>query len=151
MKRFHVHVDVDDIDVSKSFYTRLFGAALVVVKPDYAKWIIDDPRVNFAISSRGHERGVNHLGFQVESSGELRAMRDQLEEADRGLVEERGVSCCHSKSDKYWVADPYGIAWEAFHSLGSVPIYGDDHAPTTQAACCTPKPQEGKSAKACCA
>jgi lactoylglutathione lyase len=122
VKRFHVHVSVADIPASVRFYELVFGQSPTVVKPDYAKWMLDDPCLNFAIST-GRETGVNHLGFQVASGDELEAMRTQLQTADRGLVEEAGVTCCYARSDKYWVTDPTGIAWETFHNMGSVPIY----------------------------
>ena len=117
MKRIHVHVSVKDLTVSIRFYRALFAAEPVVIQHDYAKWMLEDPRVNFAISTHREEVGVNHLGFQVESDEELRGMRAQLEAADAGMVEENEQLCCYAKSDKYWVTDPAGIAWETFHSL----------------------------------
>ena len=125
MKRFHVHVAVPDLAASVRFYATLFGAQPSVLKDDYAKWMLEDPRVNFAISQRGAGIGVNHLGFQVDSGEELEALHDQLAAADRNLVSESNASCCYAKSDKYWVTDPSGIAWESFHSLGSIPLFGD--------------------------
>ena len=124
MKRFHVHVAVTDLDRSIRFYSTIFGAKPTVIKSDYAKWMLDDPRINFAISARGAEVGVNHLGFQLDSDEEFTAMHAQLTEADAGLVEEIGASCCYAKSDKYWVTDPAGIAWETYHTLGSIPVFG---------------------------
>ena len=124
MKRFHVHVAVPEIASSIRFYSTLFGAAPSVTKDDYAKWMLDDPRVNFAISTRGAAAGVNHLGFQVDSGEELDALHEQLEAADRAVVTETGTSCCYAKSDKYWITDPAGIAWESFHSLGTIPVFG---------------------------
>ena len=123
MKRFHVHVAVPDLAASIRFYSTLFGAEPSVTKDDYAKWMLDDPRVNFAISQRGAEVGVNHLGFQVDSGEELEALHDQLQAADRGVVSETGANCCYAKSDKYWVTDPAGIAWESFRTLGSIPLF----------------------------
>jgi catechol 2,3-dioxygenase-like lactoylglutathione lyase family enzyme len=140
MKRFHVHVAVDDLAASIRFYSTLFGAEPTVRKPDYAKWMVDDPRINFAISVRGARVGVNHLGLEVDSNEELEAMRVQLAKADPTLVEESNAHCCYAKSDKYWITDPQGIAWETYHSLGSIPIFGSDareEAPTTS-ACCAP-------------
>lgn len=140
MKRFHVHVAVLDLAESIGFYSRLFGAEPAVRKPDYAKWMLDDPRVNFAISQRGGSVGVNHLGFQVDSDGELESVHEQLVAAGRGVVAEKGANCCYALSDKYWVTDPAGVAWETFHTLGSVPVYGDDAAVdacgTGRSACC---------------
>jgi catechol 2,3-dioxygenase-like lactoylglutathione lyase family enzyme len=157
MKRFHVHVAVSDLEQSIRFYSTLFGGEPSVRKADYAKWMLDDPRVNFAISLRGGTAGVNHLGLQVDTADELEGMREQLLAADRGLVEEKGASCCYARSDKYWVNDPAGIAWETFHSLGTIPAYGEDVAAThddASARCCAPtaegKPEAGANS-ACCA
>ena len=140
MKRFHVHVAVDDIEQAVRFYSTMFGAEPTVLKPDYAKWMVEDPRINFAISARGATPGVNHLGFQLDSDDELRAMHAQLEAADAALVEEAGANCCYAKSDKYWITDPAGIAWETYHTLGSIPVFSGDpeHPAQTQAGCCSP-------------
>ncbi|HVO88894.1 MAG TPA: ArsI/CadI family heavy metal resistance metalloenzyme [Casimicrobiaceae bacterium] len=141
MKRFHVHVAVNSIDESVRFYSQVFGAAPSVVKPDFAKWMLEDPRINFAISARGAQAGVNHLGIQVDTDDELKALRGQLAAADESLVEEVGANCCYANSDKYWVTDPQGIAWETYHSLGSIPVFGGAttaHATTAQSACCAP-------------
>ena len=144
MKRFHVHVAVPDLEKGIRFYSTVFGAEPSVVKPDYAKWMLEDPRVNFAISQRGGAAGVNHLGLQVDDAGELDEIHGRLQRADAGVVEEKGVSCCYAKSDKYWVTDPAGIAWESFHSLGSIPMFGaeaDSPAETKeQSGCCAPEP-----------
>ena len=128
MKRLHVHVSVKDLPASIRFYRTLFGAEPAVTQPDYAKWMLEDPRVNFAISMNRQPVGVNHLGFQVETDEELRGMRAQLEAADARMVEENEQPCCYAKSDKYWVTDPTGIAWETFHTLGRIPVYGEDTA-----------------------
>jgi catechol 2,3-dioxygenase-like lactoylglutathione lyase family enzyme len=138
MKRFHVHIAVNDLDKCVRFYSTVFGAQPTVVKSDYAKWMLDDPRINFAISARGAEAGVNHLGLQVDSAEEFQALRDQLAAADSGIVEESGANCCYAKSDKYWVTDPQGIAWETYHTLGSIPIFGADSQTQSAAACCSP-------------
>jgi lactoylglutathione lyase len=162
MKRFHVHVAVTDLEQSIGFYSTLFNSTPAVRKDDYAKWMLDDPRINFAISQRGGKVGVNHLGLQVDDAAELAGLRDQLERADRGLVEEAGTTCCYAKSDKYWIADPQGVAWETFHSLGSAPVYGEDRPepsmqPSAASECCKPAacgdPANGATAKptsACC-
>ena len=153
MKRFHVHVAVEKLDDSIRFYSSLFGADPTVVQPDYAKWMLEEPRVNFAISQRGRQPGINHLGFQVDSDAELKEMRGHLETADAGLVEQTGVACCYARSDKYWVTDPQGIAWETFHSLASVPMYGEDTRDAhNQGACCLPlqETESQKDASACC-
>ena len=128
------------------------------MKSDYAKWMLDDPRLNFAISQRGSMSGIDHLGFQVNNDTELAEMHDQLLAADAGLVEQKGTSCCYAHSDKYWVTDPQGIAWETFHTLDSVPIYGDSmplkesSIQSQSSSCCAPKTERPKSIseKACC-
>ena len=149
MKRFHVHVAVENLDESIRFYSTVFGAEPSVVQSDYAKWMLEDPRVNFAISMRGRAPGVNHLGFQVDSADELAGLREQLANADEGMVEQVGTNCCYARSDKYWVKDPSGIAWETFHTLGSVPVYNDEDR-SGQGACRLPaaKPE---ARRACCA
>ncbi len=152
MKRFHVHVSVRDLPESVRFYSSLFGAPPAVEKADYAKWMLDDPRINFAISRRGHAAGVNHLGFQVESDEELKELREQVAKADIAALDQTGTSCCYAKSDKYWIEDPQGVAWETFHTLGSVPIYGEESARTKEGACCVPlakQPGDGEQS-ACC-
>jgi catechol 2,3-dioxygenase-like lactoylglutathione lyase family enzyme len=126
MKRLHVHVGVENIDASVKFYSMLFAAEPVVVKPDYAKWMLDDPRVNFAISARGRGTGLDHLGIQVDSDGELRDIAGRLRAADRVVVEQTDAACCYAKSDKAWVADPQGVAWETFLTHGDATVYGDD-------------------------
>ena len=157
MKRFHVHVAVSDLEQSIRFYSTLFGGEPSVQKADYAKWMLDDPRVNFAISLRGGIAGVNHLGLQVDTADEFDGMRKQLLAADRGLVEEKDASCCYARSDKYWVTDPAGIAWETFHSLGTIPVHGEDVAAThddASARCCAPAAEgktEAGAKSACCA
>lgn len=138
MKRLHVHVAVSDLDASIAFYSKLFSAEPTVAKPDYAKWMLDDPRVNFAISARGAEPGLDHLGIQVESGEELGVMRDRLEFAGASLVSEAGTTCCYARSDKHWITDPQGLAWETFHTLEAAPIYGATREQTQSIACCTP-------------
>ena len=138
MKRLHVHVSVKDLPASIRFYRTLFGADPAVTQVDYAKWMLEDPRVNFAISVNRQPIGVNHLGFQVETDEELRGMRAQLEEADARMVEESDQPCCYAKSDKYWVTDPTGIAWETFHTLGRIPVYGEDTAVFNHGVSVTP-------------
>jgi len=141
MKRLHVHVAVHDIQQSIRFYSAMFAAQPAVTKDDYAKWMLDDPRVNFAISKRGAKTGIDHLGIQAENEAELEAIGSQLAQADVSTLEQKGASCCYAKSDKYWTIDPQGIAWESFHTLGSVPVYGDDGRSKSvprekKAACC---------------
>lgn len=152
MKRFHVHVAVNDLSKSIAFYSAMFGAEPAVVKSDYAKWMLEDPRVNFAISDRGQATGVNHLGLQAEDDLELEAIHANLQRADTAIVPEMGANCCYAKSNKYWVTDPQGVAWETFRSLGSIPLFGgpgaesagDDNAASCGSAegspssCCAP-------------
>ena len=143
MKRFHVHVGVEDLERSILFYSGLFGTEPTVRKPDYAKWMIDEPRVNFAISQRGSGNvGINHLGLQADSDDELAGLRDRFESADASsIVDEPGVHCCYAKGDKHWVTDPQGIAWEAFHTLDSIPFFNAAVEPaTTKSNCCAPGP-----------
>ena len=125
MKRLHVHVSVDNLAESIRFYSTMFSTQPAVSKPDYAKWMLEDPRVNFAISQRSAQLGLNHLGMQVESPEELAEMHQRLQNLQANVAEETGADCCYAKSDKYWVTDPSGIAWESFHSLGSIPLFGD--------------------------
>jgi len=138
MKRFHVHLGVPDLSASVRFYSDLFGTAPTVQKPDYAKWMLDDPRVNFAISHHGRAAGLNHLGVQAESADELAGIRTRFEAADATTpVAETGAHCCYVKSDKHWVTDPQGIAWEAFHTLETIPLFGaEEDAEATTGRCC---------------
>jgi len=140
MKRFHMNISVEDITEAVRFYSALFNAEPTVRQDDYAKWMLDDPRINFAISQRGYPIGVNHVGIQVESAEDLDAMRAQLARADRALIEQSGAACCYATSDKYWITDPTGLAWETFHTLDAIPIYGADSeiAPKAEGACCVP-------------
>jgi catechol 2,3-dioxygenase-like lactoylglutathione lyase family enzyme len=152
MKRFHVHVAVPDLQASIRFYSTMFGTQPSVVKPDYAKWMLEDPRVNFAISERpGGGKGINHLGFQAESDGELEEIHARLEAAGSDVVAEKNAACCYARSDKYWVTDPAGIAWESFHSLGTVPFYNGNAAEASKAGCCAPKEGAKDATPACCA
>jgi len=150
MKRFHVHVAVPDLQQGIRFYSTLFGAEPSVVKEDYAKWMLEDPRVNFAISKRGSVEGVNHLGFQVDHAAELEEIHARLEQAESSVTEEEGVACCYARSDKYWITDPAGIAWESFQSLGSVPFYGEDTTQAAKAGCCAPQAKAPEKAAASC-
>ena len=142
MKRFHVHVAVGDLPASVRFYSAMFQAEPTVLKDDYAKWQLDDPRVNFAISSRGHQTGINHLGIQAETDEELEGLRRSLADAEAALVTQSGAACCYARSNKHWATDPEGIAWETFHTLGSIPMFGADEAAAVVEAnakpCCAP-------------
>jgi catechol 2,3-dioxygenase-like lactoylglutathione lyase family enzyme len=134
MKRFHVHISVEDLDANVRFYSTVFGAPPSVLKPDYAKWMVEDPRVNFAISKRGLAPGVDHVGMQVDSDAELTALRKEVATAEIAALDQANTTCCYARSDKYWITDPQGIAWETFHTLDSVPVYGE----TQHAECCKP-------------
>lgn len=146
MKRLHVHVGVENLDASIGFYSTMFGAEPTVVKDDYAKWMLEDPRVNFAISAGNHARkGIEHLGIQVESPAELGEVYGRLKAADRPVLEEGRTTCCYAKSEKSWIADPDGIVWEAFFTDGEATTYGDSPALDQLASndidstCCVPK------------
>lgn len=126
MKRFHAHLSVTNLTESIGFYSALFGVEPNVTKPDYAKWMLDDPRINFAISERGAQAGLDHFGIQVDSDDELEALNQQFTQAALPVEEQKAAACCYSESNKYWTMDPQGVAWETFHSLASIPLFGDD-------------------------
>ena len=155
MKRFHVHISVNDLGESIGFYSKLFGATPDVEKPDYAKWMLDDPRVNFAISQRGHAAGVDHLGFQVDSDDELKLLRRDVDAAGLAALDQAQATCCYAASNKHWIQDPQGVAWETFHTLGSALVFGDDDVPgqANDGACCVPPAMPANTAEksACCA
>lgn len=140
MKRFHVHLAVEHLDDNIRFYSALFQAEPSVREADYAKWMLDDPRVNFAISTRGRGPGLDHLGLQVDSDAELETVRHGLTAAAQPVAAQTQAACCYARSNKYWSVDPQGIAWEAFHSLSSIPMFGADTAIrlTSASACCPP-------------
>jgi catechol 2,3-dioxygenase-like lactoylglutathione lyase family enzyme len=144
MKRFHVHIAVDDLDANIRFYSTVFGTPPTVTKPDYAKWMIEEPRINFAISDRGAKTGLDHLGFQVDSDEELGELRQKVAEAEIAALDQPQTECCYARSDKYWITDPQGIAWETYRTLGEAEIYGTDMPKEPEAAepggCCAPKP-----------
>ena len=145
MKRLHVHVAVDDLAASIKFYSAMFASEPTVQKSDYAKWMLDDPRVNFAISARGAPAGLNHLGVQVESAEELAEMNLRLQKLEGDVIEEMGTACCYAKSDKYWATDPTGIAWETYHTLDSIPVFGASEEGAAHAGgCCVPEPAIAK-------
>lgn len=170
MTRFHVHVAVDSLDASIAFYSRLFGQAPTKQREDYAKWMLDEPGLNFAISSRGHATGVNHFGFQLDSSEELEVLK-RLAEAAAGEAEvhdQADATCCYARSEKHWTVDPQGLAWEHFHSIEDAPVFGQDtvhqsgacciplrassdDGPQAKGQCCLPPPGDALPAKgACC-
>ena len=142
MKRFHVHVHVEDLSASIAFYSKLFATQPARVETDYAKWMLDDPRINFAISMRGGERGIDHLGLQADSEEELVELKARAQAADMALLDEGETSCCYARSDKYWLTDPDGVAWEQFHTLGSIPTFSQRAPqPDAAAACCVSTPR----------
>jgi hypothetical protein len=161
MKRFHVHVAVENLDQSIKFYSTLFAAQPTVIKPDYAKWMLEDPRVNFAMSQRGAEPGIEHLGIQVENETELNEVYARLNKAERPVIEEKATTCCYANSDKQWIADPTGISWETFLTHGEATFYGGGLAGTpadkAESACCAPtcctpeQPAQKKASSSCCA
>jgi len=144
MKRFHAHVRVEDLESSVRFYSTLFGTEPTVLKSDYAKWMLDDPRVNFAITAGSTSTGLDHLGLQVESDEDLGIIARRLEAAGQSVVKQTNAACCYARGDKGWVSDPSGISWETFHTFGESTVYGDDLAPGPVAS----KPLESDS---CCA
>lgn len=154
MKRFHAHVAVQNLAASIDFYTRLFGQPPAKIRHDYAKWMLDEPRLNFAISARGHAPGLNHFGFQVDAPEELAELRRWADSASAGQVKDEGAAtCCYASSEKHWTVDPQGIAWEHFHTLSDTVEFGHDTA-HPGGACCIPlrsSERDGPSAKgACC-
>ncbi|HLL30387.1 MAG TPA: ArsI/CadI family heavy metal resistance metalloenzyme [Allosphingosinicella sp.] len=163
MKRLHVHVGIADLDRSIAFYSTLFGAPPSVAKSDYAKWMLEDPRVNFAISAGGHAgSGIEHLGIQVEEEAELADVYGRLRAADRPVLEEGATTCCYAKSEKSWIADPDGVVWEAFLTRGEATVYGDSpafeglagdsaccDAQTPQGVCCDARPDLAAGAPCC--
>lgn len=138
MKRLHIHVAVDDLDKSIQFYSAMFGTSPSKQKSDYAKWMLEDPRINFAISSRGAKIGLDHLGLQVDSPEELEVLREQMKAADLSLFDEGETTCCYAASEKSWVKDPSGIPWEAYHTMADAELFSKQEA-GNESACCTPK------------
>jgi catechol 2,3-dioxygenase-like lactoylglutathione lyase family enzyme len=143
MKRLHVHVAVENLDASIRFYSQLFAAEPAVLKPDYAKWMLEDPRVNFAISQRGAKAGVQHLGIQVEDRAELEEVYERLKRAEGPVLEEGATTCCYAQSEKSWIEDPQGIQWETFLTTGTSTVYGSDPV--------KPDPAQASAPAACCA
>ncbi|OPF64793.1 ArsI/CadI family heavy metal resistance metalloenzyme [Hydrogenophaga sp. H7] len=148
MKRFHVHLHVTDLAQSVTFYSRLFAADPVRTEADYAKWMLEDPPVNFAISTRGEQPGIDHLGIQTDNAEELQALKDRATVADMSLLDEGATTCCYARSEKHWITDPQGIAWEHFHTLGNIPVFREKADEASAAACCAPS---GATATNCCA
>ena len=154
MKRFHVHAHVKDLQASIAFYSGLFAAAPARVEGDYAKWMLDDPRINFAISTRG-EPGIDHLGFQTDEAAELAELKVRAQAADMSLLDEGEARCCYARSNKHWVVDPQGIAWEHFHTLANIPVFSEASKQTqgeSPACCATPplREQAVAASRSCC-
>ena len=157
MKRFHVHLHVDDLGRNIAFYSKLFAAEPARREDDYAKWMLQDPPVNFAISTRGSSTGVDHLGIQADSDEELAELKARARTADLALQDDGETSCCYARSEKHWITDPQGVAWEQFHTLGNIPVFNEKPAVAGAAACCAPRQAAGKpvgipvqSADSCC-
>jgi lactoylglutathione lyase len=159
MKRFHVHVHVQDLSQSIAFYSKMFAAEPTRREVDYAKWMLDDPRVNFAISTRGGKPGVDHLGIQADSTEELVELKARAQAADMAIFDEGASTCCYASSEKHWITDPQGVAWEHFHTLGDIPVFAQHKtAPDApESACCAPAAPRGKpvgipvkSSTSCC-
>jgi catechol 2,3-dioxygenase-like lactoylglutathione lyase family enzyme len=152
MKRLHIHLAVEDLPKNIAFYSTMFDCKPTVQKDDYAKWLLDDPRVNFAISNRSKKLGLDHLGIQAENNKELTDIKHQLDQTQTPIKAEEGTACCYTKSDKYWVTDPQGIAWESFHSLSEIPTFNEAiPVENTAATCCASTPKaDDKSSSSCC-
>jgi catechol 2,3-dioxygenase-like lactoylglutathione lyase family enzyme len=146
MKRFHVHAHVTDLKASVAFYSKLFAAEPTRLESDYAKWMLEDPRINFAISTRGDKPGVDHLGFQTDNDEELVELRARAHTADLEVLDAGETTCCYARSDKHWITDPQGIAWEHFHTLDGIPTFSQEKSvPASEApACCGPVVKSGK-------
>ncbi|MFA6125339.1 ArsI/CadI family heavy metal resistance metalloenzyme [Sphingomonas sp.] len=148
MKRLHLHVSVPDIDQAIGFYTTLFDTPPTVTKDDYAKWMLEDPRVNLAISSRGRSAGIDHVGVQVDSAEELAELATRLKAAGSTTFDQEATTCCYAKSDKSWVTDTAGVRWETFFTHGEATAYGEDEViPDASSAYCAPPPN---ASAACC-
>jgi len=149
MKRLHVHIAVNNLEQNIRFYSTLFGCPPSVQHADYAKWMLDDPRVNFAISNRSAHSGLDHLGIQAENDDELQAIKRQLDATQAPIEEQAGAACCYARSDKYWITDPQGIAWESFHSLHDIPTFNDQSAPSDGENPFACRPAADKSTSCC--
>ncbi len=147
MKRFHVHAHVADLHKSVAFYSQLFAAKPTRLEADYAKWMLDDPRINFAISARGGEIGVDHLGLQTDNADELAELKSRAQGADMVLLDEGQTTCCYARSDKHWVTDPQGIAWEHFHTLDGIPTFSQTRVEKSGGCCVSAAPSETGSGR----
>ena len=138
MKRMHIHISVEDLDKNIEFYSVMFGEQPTVQQADYAKWRLDEPSINFAVSAKGRTVGLNHLGFELDSDADLEEMSRRIDEHNLDKQEDKGANCCYAESDKYWSMDPQGIPWENFHTLSDIPVYGESNqkSQTIAAQCC---------------
>lgn len=151
MKRFHVHLHVSDLSQSIAFYSRLFASEPTRTEADYAKWMLDEPPVNFAISTRGEAPGIDHLGIQTDNEQELLELKQRAQSADMALLDEGATTCCYARSEKHWITDPQGIAWEHFHTLGNIPVFREKQDEPAVGACCAPVATATSEATSCCA
>lgn len=142
MKRFHIHVGVTDLEKSVQFYSTLFGQKPSKLKVDYAKWMLEDPRLNFAISTRSNEKGVDHLGIQVEENKELAEITERLKNAELGIYDEGTTTCCYAESNKAWVKDPSGLAWEAYQNMADADVYSEKSEAKSDSSCCVSEESE---------
>lgn len=152
MKRMHVHVSVENLEKAVKFYSALFGAEPIKQKTDYAKWMLEEPRLNFAISAQGRKLGVDHFGIQVEHESELQEVRSRIEKADLGAFDEGETTCCYATSDKTWVMDPAGMPWEAYQTMGDAEVFHGAAAAAEASACCAPVKETvaKKASSGCC-
>lgn len=150
MKRLHVHLAVENLKQNIEFYSTMFGCKPTVEHNDYAKWMLDDPRVNFAISDRSTKLGLDHLGIQAEDEVELQNIKQQLDATQAPIEAQEGAACCYSSSDKYWVTDPQGIAWESFHTLKDIPTFNDQSAASDGENPYACRPAEDDKQSSCC-
>lgn len=154
MKRFHVHLHVADLAASIAFYNKLFATQPARTEADYAKWMLTDPPLNFAISTRGSQPGLDHFGIQTDSAEDLAALKAQAQAADLALLDEGETTCCYARSDKYWVTDPQGVAWEQFHTLDTIPTFSAENnekkVPSAQNCCVPTAPENAATAGGCC-
>ncbi len=148
MKRLHVHMSVENLEDNIRFYSTLFAAEPTVKHDDYAKWMLDDPRVNFAISNRGAKPGIDHLGMQADNDAELVDLKQRLDLTQKPIETQENTACCYATSDKHWVTDPQGTAWESFNSLSEIPTFNEPlESKVNESACCAPVVKETSS---CC-
>lgn len=144
MKRLHIHVAVNNLEESVKFYSTMFSAQPVKLKPDYAKWLLDDPRVSFAVSARGRVPGVDHMGIQVDDDAELAEVRERIKNANLKTYDEGETTCCYAQADKTWVIDPAGVAWEAYRTIGDTEVFGKDQSLESESVktCCAPSAEK---------